>query len=78
MKILSQMYLYTRNSPLNFGSHLCTISGYRVQIRVRTADQDQICLSEGLRSSSALVSVLTLTDRQTDARHTDRLNNISA
>ena len=53
MRILRQMYPWTRKTPLNFGHHPAqeSVSGLRIRIR----DLDHIRLGGGMRSQSALV-----------------------
>ena len=57
MKILSQMYPWTGKSVLNFGSNPDPESVFRVRIRIRTSDPDQILLGGGMRSLTDLVKV---------------------
>jgi len=47
MRILSEMYPWTRKSPLNFGSEL--------RVRIQTHDQNMINLGRGMCSPSAVV-----------------------
>ena len=58
MKILSQMYPWTRKSLLNFGSNPDLQSGSGVRIRIRTPDPDHILLGGRMRSLTALVCAL--------------------
>jgi len=51
IKILSQMYPWTRKSPLNFGGN----PDIRVRIRTPTLDPDQILLGGGMRSLTAAI-----------------------
>ena len=55
MKILSQMYPWTKNAPLKFGSNPDPESGSVVRIRIWTPDPDHILLGGGMRSQTAFV-----------------------
>ena len=53
MKILPQIYPWTRNSPLNFGSN--PESRSRVCVRIWTPDPDHILLDGHMRPPTAIV-----------------------
>ena len=63
MKILSQMYSWTRKSPLNLGSLPDPKSGSRVRIRTRNPDPDHIHLGGRMQSMTALVVVVIVMSR---------------
>jgi len=56
MKILSQMYPWSRKSPLYLGSNLVPESGSEVHIWIHTVDPDHILLGGHMRSLTALVT----------------------
>jgi len=55
MRMLSEMYVWTRNSLLNFENHPDPEFLPGSELRTWTADPDRIRLGGGLRSPSAVV-----------------------